>query len=141
MERRDLLTALGFGAATLAMASPAAAAETSMHPALYQRLSDANLHCVATANACLRHCIGMIAMKDDSMAGCINTAYQVVVACGALQALAAVNSPAVPGFAKATAEICLACQKECEKHLDVAECKVCGESCKDCAAECQKAAA
>jgi hypothetical protein len=29
------------------------------------------------------------------MAGCTDAAYQVVVACGALQALAAVNSPHV----------------------------------------------
>ncbi|WP_155444531.1 Csp1 family four helix bundle copper storage protein [Rhodoblastus acidophilus] len=95
-------------------------------------------HCVVTANECLRHCIGM-AMKDYSMTGCVNTAYQVVAACDALQALAAVNSPQVPAFAKATAEICAACQKECEKYP--AECKDCAESCKTCADECRKISA
>ena len=44
-------------------------------------------------------------------------------------------------FAKATAAICAACQKECEKHADVPECVACAKSCKDCAAECRKVAA
>ena len=77
----------------------------SMHPAKYKALQDDCGHCVSTANDCLRHCIGMLAMQDDSMNGCIDTAYQVVAACGALQALAAPNSPQVPAFAKATAAV------------------------------------
>jgi Cys-rich four helix bundle protein (predicted Tat secretion target) len=106
-----------------------------------QVLQENCAHCVVTANDCLRHCIGMLAMKDYSMTGCVNTACQVVAACGALQALAAVNSPKVPAFAKATAEICAACQKECEKYPDTAECKACAESCKTCADECRKISA
>jgi Cys-rich four helix bundle protein (predicted Tat secretion target) len=83
----------------------------------------------------------MLAMKNYTMTGCINTAYQVAVACTALQALAAVNSPAVPTFAKAVAQVNEACQKECEKYPDVAECKACAEACKANAAECVKVAA
>jgi len=142
MERREFMAAAA-GVAVLAASGDAFAegAMHSMHPALYQALQDASGHCVSTGNDCLRHCIGMLAMKDFSMTGCINTAYQVVAACGALQALAAVNSPQVPAFAKATAEICAACQKECEKFPDVAECKACAASCKACGAECRKVAA
>ena len=143
MERREFIAAVG-AAAVLASATQAfAEGETrmSMHPPKYKELQDDCGHCVATANDCLRHCFGMLAMKDDSMNGCINTAYQVVAACGALQALAAVNSPQVPAFAKATAEICTACQKQCEKYPDTAECKACAESCKACSAECRKIAA
>jgi Cys-rich four helix bundle protein (predicted Tat secretion target) len=80
----------------------------------------------------------MLVMSDYSMTGCINTAYQIVAACGALQALAAVNSPQVPAFAKATTEICAACQKQCERYPDVAECKTCAESRKTCAEECRR---
>ncbi len=58
------------------------------------------------------------------MTGCINTANQ---------ALAAVNSPAVPAFAKATAVIRAACRKECEKYPDAAECQAYAASCKSCA--------
>jgi Cys-rich four helix bundle protein (predicted Tat secretion target) len=148
MERREFIATMGIAAA--AVSASRAFAETgdapatamhSMHPAKYKTLQDDCGHCVATANDCLRHCIGMLAMHDYSMTACINTAYQVVAACGALQALAAVNSPQVPAFAKATAEICAACQKQCEKFPDTAECKACAESCKACSAECMKIAA
>lgn len=141
MERREFIAAAA-GAAVLAASREAFAAEEgaahSMHPPKYKTLEEAAAKCVATGNDCLRHCIGMAAMKDDSMAGCLNMAYQTVAACGALQALAAVNSTQVPAFAKATAEICAACQKECEKFPDAAECKACGAACKTCAEECRK---
>ena len=141
MERREFIATMGIAAAlasTQAFAEPEAMHMHSMHPAKFKALQEDCGHCVATANDCLRHCIGMLAMQDYSMTGCINTAYQVVAACGALQALAAVNSPQVPAFAKATAEICAACQKECEKYPDTAECKACAASCKACAEECRK---
>jgi Cys-rich four helix bundle protein (predicted Tat secretion target) len=145
MERREFLSAVGAGAVALAGTATtfvqSAEAAMEMNPAKYKSLQDASGHCVATANDCLRHCIGMFAMKDYTMTGCINTAYQVVAACAALQTLAAVNSPQVPAFAKATAEICVACQKECEKHPGVAECTACAASCKACADECRKVAA
>jgi len=145
MERRDFITTMGI-AAVLASSNRALAqtggaemsASHSMHAAKYKTLEDASGHCVGTANDCLRHCIGMLSMNDYTMTGCIDAAYQVVAACGALQALAAVNSSQVPAFAKATAALCTACQKQCEKFLDVAECKACADSCKICAAECNR---
>jgi len=141
MERREFMAA--FGAAAVLAASDHALADTehSMHPPKYKDLQEACGHCVATANDCLRHCVGMLAMKDYTMSGCVNTAYQVVAACGALQALAALNAAHVPAFAKATAEVCAACQKECEKYPDSSECKACAESCKTCAQACRKIAA
>jgi len=142
MVRREFIAATGTIAA-LAFAS-AAVAQTSdepmMHAAKYKSLQDAAAHCVATANDCLRHCLGMYAMKDTSMSGCADTAYQVVAACGALQALAAVNSRNVAAVAKAVEQICRDCQKECEKWPKVSECSACAESCKKCAEECAKAA-
>jgi Cys-rich four helix bundle protein (predicted Tat secretion target) len=143
MERRDFIIAAA-GAAALVASGEAFSAGSdthSMHPAMFKALQEASGHCVATANDCLRHCVGMVAMKDYSMTSCMNTAYQVVAACGALQALAALNSPHVPAFAKATAEICAACQKQCEKYPDIAECKTCAASCKACGEECRRVAA
>ncbi|WP_294539846.1 four-helix bundle copper-binding protein [uncultured Rhodoblastus sp.] len=141
MERRAFLAAAGAAAllsTTDARAQTGEMRMGTMHPPKYKALQELSGHCVGTANDCLRHCIGMLAMNDHSMTGCINTAYQVVVACGALQALAAVNSRQTPAFAKATAEICAACQRECEKYPEVAECKACAESCKACGDECRK---
>ncbi len=124
------------GAVTDAAAQGGAA--TSMHPPKYKALEEASMHCVATGNDCLRHCLGMISMNDVSMSGCTNSAYQLVAACGALQTLAAVNSQYLPSFAKAVREICVACQAECEKFPNTAECTACAASCKACAAECSK---
>jgi Cys-rich four helix bundle protein (predicted Tat secretion target) len=141
MDRRELISVAG-AVALAATVSEAFAAEEPMmmHAPKYKALEEAAAHCVATGNDCLRHCLGMYAMKDTSMSGCADTAYQLVAACGALQALAAVNSPHVAAVAKGVEKICKDCQAECEKFPKVAECKACGDACKTCAAECAKAA-
>jgi Cys-rich four helix bundle protein (predicted Tat secretion target) len=143
MERREFIATVG-AVAAIASASQALAQSTaggSMHPPKYKALEESSSRCVATGNDCLRHCLGMLSMNDVSMAGCTNSAYQLVAACGALQSLAAVNSAHLPAFAKAVGDICTACQKECEKFPDVAECKACGAECKACAEECRKVSA
>src|SRR5450631_125213 len=143
MDRREFIAAAGT-VAVAASASPAfaqMAAEPDMHPAKYKALEEAAAHCVATGNDCLRHCLGMYAMKDTSMAGCAESAFQLVSACSALATLAAVNSEHTGHLAKVVAMVCRDCQKECEKFPQIAECKACGESCKACAAECDKVAA
>jgi Cys-rich four helix bundle protein (predicted Tat secretion target) len=142
MDRRESIAAAGTVAAVASTSQAFAqmAEEPMMHPPEYKALEEAAAHCVATGNDCLRHCLGMYKMKDTSMADCADTAFQLVAACGALQALAAVNSPHVGAVAKGVEQICKACQKECEKWPKVAECKSCGDSCKVCAEECGKAA-
>jgi Cys-rich four helix bundle protein (predicted Tat secretion target) len=117
------------------------AEEPLMHPPKYEDLEKAAVHCVATGNDCLRHCLGMYKMKDTSMAGCADAAFQLVAVCAALNTLASVNSEHAGHLAKAVAMVCRDCQKECEKWPKVSECKTCGESCKACAAECDKVAA
>jgi Cys-rich four helix bundle protein (predicted Tat secretion target) len=143
MERRDFITVIGaaaaIGAASQALAQGAGGA--SMHPAKYKALQESSGRCVATGNDCLRHCLGMLTMKDVSMAACTDSAYQLVAACSALQSLAAVNSTHLAAFAKAVGEICIACQKECDKFPDIAECSACGVACKACAEECRKVSA
>jgi Cys-rich four helix bundle protein (predicted Tat secretion target) len=115
--------------------------EAPMHPPKYEELEKACAKCVLTANDCMRHCLGMYKMKDTSMAGCADAAFQVIAGCGALEALSSVNSEHTGHLAKTVAMICKDCQKECEKWPKVIECKTCGEACKACAAECDKAAA
>ena len=150
MHRREFVATMGTAAAVLSASkafgapsnkAPAPAPSESMHPAKYKALEDATSHCVSKGDACMRHCLGMLSMKDASMAGCTNAAYQMMAACGALRTLAAVNSPHVPALAKVIAQVCVDCQKECEKFPDVAECKACGDSCKTCAEECRKISA
>jgi Cys-rich four helix bundle protein (predicted Tat secretion target) len=144
MDRREFIAAAGTAAAVASTSqafAQMASEEPDMHPPQYKALEKATVECVATGNDCLRHCLGMYKMKDTSMAGCADTAFQLVAACGALAALAAVNSEHTGHLAKTVAMVCRDCQKECEKWPKVAECKACGVSCKACAAECDKAAA
>jgi len=148
MERREFLTAVGTAAAVLSASQ--AIAQTAgggmepggdMHPPKYKALEESSAHCVATGNDCLRHCYGMLSMKDTSMAACTKSVHDLIAACAALQSLAAVNSPHTAILAKAVGMICTDCQKECEKFPQISECKACGESCKACADECRKLAA
>lgn len=111
-----------------------------MHPAKYGPLEETSVKCVATGNDCLRHCFGMFGMNDTSMAACANASFQLVAACNALAALAAVNSDHVPGFAKTVEKVCLDCKKECDEFPDIAVCKACGDACQECADECRKVA-
>jgi len=147
MDRREFIAAAGTAAA-IASASQAFAqgmmageTEAPMHPPKYETLEKAAAHCVATGNDCLRHCLSMYKMKDTTMSDCADAAFQLVAACGALAALAAVNSEHTGHLAKAVAMVCKDCEKACEKYPKIAECKACGDSCKACAAECDKAAA
>jgi Cys-rich four helix bundle protein (predicted Tat secretion target) len=146
MKRREFLVGLG-AAAAVASASQVLAqgagapASSEMHPPKYMALEETSARCVATGDDCLRHCFGMLSMNDTSMAGCTKAAYDVIAGCGALHSLAAVNSPHTPALAKAVADMCTGCQKECEKFPNVPECKACGEACANCAQECMKVAA
>jgi Cys-rich four helix bundle protein (predicted Tat secretion target) len=109
MDRRKFIAAAGTVAAAASASQAFAqiaeepmmqmAEEPMMHPPKYKALEEATAHCVATGNDCLRHCLGMYSMKDTSMAGCANTAFQLVAACAALQTLAAVNSEHTGRFA------------------------------------------
>ena len=143
MERRNLVVALGV-ATTVAVTGRVAAqgvGASSMHPPKYKALEEANSRCVITGNDCLRHCFGMLGMGDVSMSSCTASTYEVVAACSALLTLAAMNSAQTPAFAKVVGEMCISCQRECEKFPEIAECKACGDACRTCAEECRKASA
>lgn len=109
-----------------------------MHPPKYKALEKAAAECVVTGNDCLRHCYGMFKMKDTSMAACADAAYQLIVACSALNALAAVNSEHTGHLAKTVEMICNDCKKECDNFPKIVECKDCGDACQKCAEECRK---
>jgi Cys-rich four helix bundle protein (predicted Tat secretion target) len=157
MERRDFFAGLG-AAVALSAATPALAQapEPSRahgeghgmqdhgaheHPPQFAALKESSARCVSTGNDCLRHCFGMLAMNDTRMVACTRSVYDLVHACVALETLAAVNSPHTRVLAKAVGEICTACETECAKFPDIAECRACRSACQTCAAECRKIAA
>ena len=144
MDRREFIAAAGIVVAA-ASASQAfaqmAAEEPDTHPPQYKALEKAAVECIATGNDCLRHCFGMYKMKDTSMAACADSVFQLVAACEALAALAAVNSEHTGHLAKVVEMVCNDCKKECDKFPKIAVCTSCGDACKTCAAECRKVAA
>ncbi len=144
MERREFMAALGVVAAAASVSSAMAedgGKPVHHHPPKYKALSEAAAKCVAEGNNCLRHCFGMLSMNDSSMAECTKLSYDVIAACSALETLASVNSSYTPAMAKVVAEMCLACNKECDKFPQYVECVDMGASCKACAEECHKVAA
>jgi Cys-rich four helix bundle protein (predicted Tat secretion target) len=142
MQRREFIAAIGTAAAFAGTSQAFAETESGdMHSAKYSALQKTAIHCVATGNDCLRHCFGMFAMKDTSMAGCAESVFQLVSACNTLAALAAINSTHTGHLAKVVEMICTDCKKECDKFATIDVCKACSESCQKCAEECRKTAA
>ncbi len=145
MQRREFIavgSAAAVATATQAFAQAAdggSAKMEDMHPPLYKDLEKAAIECVASGNDCLRHCMGMFAMKDTSMTECADASLQLVAACNSLASLAALNSSHTVALAKTVALICEDCKKQCDKFPKIAECVACGKACQKCAEECRKA--
>ena len=145
MERRSFVTALGFAAltapASAASEKPAKPAQQEVRPKQsYAALARSSSICLVAGQNCLRRALAALATKDVALADCANSAADVVAACGALAALAGLGSPYAPAFARTVADLCLACEKDCDKLPSVAECAALGAACASCAAECAKAA-
>ena len=140
MRRREILTAVGAlavaGGATVADAQPG-----EMHPPKYKALEDSTAKCVSTGEDCLRHCLGMLSMKDTTMAGCANSVVQLVAACRALQTLASVNSTFTPAFAKDVGRSAPLARRSAGSSRKSASARACADACKTCADECHKVAA
>jgi Cys-rich four helix bundle protein (predicted Tat secretion target) len=148
MDRREFMTTTAAAAGAVLMAAGGANAEGGAPGAAHGPAGDfpplalSSGHCVATGQACLAHCMMLFESGDTTLAGCARSVNELIVACGALQALAIDKSAQLPAFAKAVGAVCEACEKECRKHEAKHEvCKACAESCKACAAECKKIAA
>ena len=141
MNRRDAL--VNSGAVMLAAASSAALSQEHDHSKMghggpNQTLVAAAADCVVKGQACLAHCLILLAEGDKTMGGCSKMVNQMLAVCGALQNLASQQSPLLPALAKVALEACQQCVQECSKHKDKhAECKACMESCQNCAKQCK----
>jgi Cys-rich four helix bundle protein (predicted Tat secretion target) len=141
MKRREMLAAVG-AAALVGARETEAQTSGEMHPPRYKALEGSTALCVSTGEDCLRHCLGMMAMKDTSMAACAESIVELIAACRALQTLASVNSKFTPAFAKDVAAVCANCEGECRKFYDkYTVCKACADACRACAADCKRVSA
>ena len=139
MKRRELIAAVGALAVAGGATKASAQRPGDPHPPKYKALEESAGKC---GEDCLRHCLGMMSMKDTSMAACANSVVELIAACRALQTLASVNSTFTPAFAKTVGAVCAACEQECRKfYAKYTVCKACGDACKTCGDECHKIAA
>jgi len=145
MQRRELVLGLGLagaalGAAAVAATDPHAGHDHSSH-AQGSALIDAATACVRTAEACLDHCLEVLAAGDRTMEGCGHAVNGLRSVCGTLAVLAIQRSPLLGKYAAVAKQFCDACEKECRKHADEhAACKDCADACVACSRECAKLA-
>lgn len=107
----------------LAVVSPARATEAAS-------LIDAASACTQAGDRCIAHCLSQFAAGDTMLAACAKSVQQMVVACGAVAKLAALESSHLPGFVRTCRDVCSDCEKECRKHAahhDV--CRACADAC------------
>jgi Cys-rich four helix bundle protein (predicted Tat secretion target) len=126
----------------LAMAGVAANAAAQQHDHHHQHghasnkfgpLAAAAADCVVKGDACLDHCLSLLADGDKPMAACAKSVNQMLAVCGAVQKLGAQNAPFTGKMVKLALEVWAECEKECRKHEKKhAECKACADACAEC---------
>jgi Cys-rich four helix bundle protein (predicted Tat secretion target) len=98
--------------------------------------------CIAKGDACIAHCIGMLAGGDTSMAECVKAVRDMHAVMVGLAAVAASGNARLPAYAKVAMDFCRDCEAACRKHADHhAVCKECLEACGRTIAACQRVAA
>jgi predicted xylose isomerase-like sugar epimerase len=145
-RRRELLGALGTGAAGLAFLSNysevAAADDKSgehdhKHAEMLKECAEACGHCAATCNAMFHHCLRLAAEGKAHHAKMA----QYVIDCGAFCTLSAAmisrHSPLMAESCRACAEACRACAEVCNTADADEMTKKCVESCRRCEQSCR----
>lgn len=127
LTRREMMAA---GAAVLvAQAVPAAGAESS-GAGKAAALAAAASECVRAGEACLQHCLDLLAKGDTSIAECAQTVNQMLAVCRAVGPLADAGGTHLPAMAQLCQAVCTDCAAACRKHADHhAICKTCMEAC------------
>jgi Cys-rich four helix bundle protein (predicted Tat secretion target) len=96
----------------------------------HQALIDAAQRCVASAEACVPHCVALLGKGDTSLAECLESVLEMAPVCTAVVRLAALDAGRLKELAKVCSDICADCEKVCRKHAEHHEvCKVCADSC------------
>jgi len=149
MNRRELLQATALSGFTLATATSHAGdspAGTAKHvhdttPASYRDLVRTSSACLSAGDLCLSHCLSRLGEGETELAACARTVRDTIAACGALQQLAAADSPHTREFAQVVSKVCADCAAECHKHEQHPVCRDCEKACEDCKQACDKVAA
>lgn len=101
-----------------------------MTPSKHNALIEAAQRCVASAEACVPHCVALLGKGDTSLAECLQSVLAMTPVCAAVARLASLDAPKLKDLVKVCGEICGECEKVCRKHAEHhAVCKTCAESC------------
>jgi Cys-rich four helix bundle protein (predicted Tat secretion target) len=132
MNRRQLLVGTGglvLGAIVGGETSAGAADPHAAHGA-GSTLADAAAECIAKGEACLQHCIELLASGDATLKDCARAVVDMLAVNGALMKLAATHSTHTAAQAKLAVAVNERCEAECRKHAEKhAPCKACAEAC------------
>lgn len=146
-ERRAMLKGAGaFGATALAattLGGSAIAAGMDGHhhhvasSAKNSALAKSLHNCVATAEACIDHCLDMFKAGDTSLADCAISVQETMAFCAAHAKLASYNSKYLKEMSELGIRICEDCRQQCLKHEKHAQCKECADACAECIKACK----
>ncbi|MDX2309302.1 MAG: four-helix bundle copper-binding protein [Hyphomicrobium sp.] len=101
------------------------------------KLVDAAFDCQKAGQACIEHCIDLMASGDASLKDCMRSVEVMLPTIAALAKHAAFDSKRLKAVATLCRDICQDCEGECKKHEEKhALCKACRESCTACIKEC-----
>jgi len=143
-RRRDLLGALGTGAAGLALLAKNSAAATddsdeknSKHAAMLKECDEACGHCEAACQIAFHHCITQASSGKLSHARMAQTVADCAAFCSLSAELIARQSAFMALSCHACAQACARCAQECESFANDPLMKSCMASCQKCEESCR----
>jgi Cys-rich four helix bundle protein (predicted Tat secretion target) len=103
---------------------------TATQATKYQDLLDAALMCVNRGQACVDHCIKLLAAGDTSFKDCMGSVSTMLPMCTAVAKFAVFDVSRLKEVVKICVDVCGDCELECRKHEHHhAQCKNCADSC------------
>jgi hypothetical protein len=142
-RRRELLGALGTGAAGLALlARNSAAADDSeetnpKHAAMIKECDEACGHCEAACQKAFHHCITQASSGKLSHAKLAQTVADCAAFCSLSAELLARQSAFMALSCQACAQACSRCAQECESFTNDPSMKACMAACQKCEETCR----
>lgn len=133
MNRRDLLVSAATVAAAGTLAGTRAYAQAGAAPAgtATASLANALAACIEASNACLQHCLDVLATGDKSLGDCAKSVHQLLAICNATGVLVAGDAPLRARQVALCLEACAQCEKACEPHVAHHEvCRRCRDACR-----------
>ncbi len=87
-------------------------------------------HCDMVGQACLTHCLSLLAQGDSSMAACASSVREMLSICGATSTLIQSRSSLAAAQLAVCRDACAACRAACLPHVDHhTQCSECAQAC------------